>query len=327
MVSIVIVNYNGRIWLKSFLGSIFSQTYDNFEVIFIDNASTDDSLTFIKKYYPIVRIIDNKTNVGFGEANNVGVKKAKGDIIFFLNNDTLLPKDVLEKLILYKKKHNLNILGPKILNYKGEDIYGGKRLSVDITGYLGYGQKSFYIDGCALIIDKKDFLKLGGFDEKYFMYSEEIDLCWRAHLLGMKVAICENTSIKHFAGGTGGSTLYNRNKTHLIPIFRRYEVEKNNLRNVLKNYELINLFWILLLFMIQSLSEFLLYLLTGRFSAGKAILNAYFWNLKNFPDTLKHRKTIQKERKITDREILSMVRIGSNKLSALMTIGIPRFKK
>ncbi len=139
LVSIVIVNRNGRIWLESCLKSLFRQTYDNFEIIFVDNASTDDSLNFVKKYYPKVRIIVNKTNVGFGEANNIGVKEAKGELIFFLNNDTILEKNTLEKLLVYKKNNNLNISGPKILDYEGKDIHNGKKCSIDYTGYLGYG--------------------------------------------------------------------------------------------------------------------------------------------------------------------------------------------
>lgn len=327
LVSIVIVNHNGRRWLRSCLESIFRQTYDNFELIFIDNASTDDSLNFIKKYDQKVRVVIHKTNVGFGEANNVGVKNAKGNIIFFLNNDTKIAKDTLAKLILYKTKHNLNIVGPKILDFDGKDIYQGKKLSIDLTGYVGYGKRSFHVDGCALMINKKDFLTLGGFDEKYFMYSEEIDLCWRAHLFDMKVGVCNETKIRHAAGGTGGSTLFQERGKHEVPLQRRYEVEKNNLRNVLKNYKFINLLWILPFFEFQSICEFLLYLFTGRLSASLAILKAQLWNLKNFSDTLYQRKIIQSKRKIGDREILSMIRIGSNKLSALMTIGIPRIKE
>lgn len=235
LVSIIIVNLNGNKWLKDFFDALYSQSYHNFEIIIVDNASTDGSCEYIKKNFSKITIIQNRENVGFGKANNLGVKKARGEIIFFLNNDTLLSKDTLKKLLTFKTDNNLNILGPKILDYEGKDVHGGNKCSIDYTGYLGYAKKTFFIDGCALMISKKDFLSLGGFDEKYFMYSEEIDLCWRAHLFGMKLEVCNNTSIKHFAGGTGGTTQYKIKGEHVVPIMRRYEVEKNNLRTLLKN--------------------------------------------------------------------------------------------
>lgn len=326
LISIIIVNHNGKRWLKDCFETIYSQTYKFFEVIFIDNASTDNSVDFVSKYYPKVIIINNKYNLGFGRANNLGVKKAKGEIIFFLNNDTILEKDTLEKLLVYKKNNNLNILGPKILDYKGKDVHGGNKCSIDYAGYIGYAKKTFFIDGCALMISKKNFLYLGGFDEKYFMYSEEIDLCWRAHLFGMRVGICNNTSIKHFAGGTGGTTQYIKKGEHVVPIIRRYEVEKNNLRTLLKNYHWINLLWTIPLFELQSLVESLVYFFTGNLPAFKVIWKANVWNLVNISDTLRQRRIVQKKRVVGDRKILSMMFFGLNKFLAFRSIGLPKFK-
>lgn len=326
LVSIIIVNHNGKRWLKDCFGTIYCQTYKLFEVIFVDNASSDDSVDFVSKYYPKVIIIKNKYNLGFGRANNLGIKQARGEIIFFLNNDTLLKRDTLEKLLIFKVNNNFNILGPRILNYKGKDIHQGKKPSIDYTGYIGYAKKTFFIDGCALMISKKDFLYLGGFDEKYFMYSEEIDLCWRAHLFGMTIEVCNSTSIKHFAGGTGGTTQYKIKGDHEVPLFRRFEVEKNNLRNILKNYQFINLLWAIPLYEFQSLGECLVYLLTANFEAIKVVLRAHLWNLLNINDTLHQRKIIQKKRVVDDRRILSMMFFGLNKLLALRSIGLPRFK-
>lgn len=326
LISIIIVNHNGKRWLKDCFETIYSQTYKFFEVIFVDNASTDDSVDFVSKYYPKVIIINNKYNLGFGRANNMGVKQAKGEIIFFLNNDTVLEDETLEKMIFCKINNNLNIVGPKILNYEEKEIYDGNKPSIDPTGYLGYGKETFYIDGCALMIDKYDFLYLGGFDEKYFMYSEDIDLCWRTHLYGMKLGVCEKAVIKHFCGGTGGKTQYKERGSHTVPLIRRYEVEKNNLRNLLKNYRFINLLWVIPLFELQSLGESILYLLTGNFSACRAVWKANLWNLRNISDTLAERKIIQKKRVVGDLQILSMMFFGLNKLLAFYSIGLPKFK-
>ena len=326
LVSIIIVNHNGQMWLKDCFDSIYSQTYQNFEIIIVDNASIDKSVNYILRNYPKVIIIRNKENLGFGRANNLGVKKVRGELIFFLNNDTVLEKNTLEKLLIYKKNNNLNIVGPKILDYEGKDIHKRGKCSIDYTGYLGYGKKTFFIDGCALMIDKKDFFDLGGFDEKYFMYSEDIDLCWRAHLYGLQVEICGDVTVRHFGGGTGGYTQYEKNVTRVIPLIRRYEVEKNNLRNILKNYNFINLLWVIPLFELQSLSECLVYLFTGNLEAIQTVIKAHHWNLSNFGDTLTQRKIIQRKRVVGDRQILSMMFFGLNKFLAFRTIGLPRFK-
>ncbi len=324
--SIIIINFNGKKWLKDCFDSVYRQTYQNFEIIFIDNASTDDSIDFVRSNYPKVKIIQNNKNIGFGRANNLGVKKAKGEVIFFLNNDTVINKDILQKLIIFKTKNNLDIVGPKILNYEGKNMHLDKKRTIDYTGYLGYGSRTFYIDGCALMINKKDFKNLGGFDEKYFIYSEEIDLCWRAHLYGLKVEVCNTTSIRHYTGATGGSTNFKRRGEYIVTVARRYEVEKNNLRNVLKNYGWINLLWVLPLFVIQSIGESFVYLLTGNQKAWKSIFQAYYWNLINLSDTLKHRKVVQQKRVIGDNEILKMMSFRLNKLRAFISIGVPRFK-
>ncbi len=326
MVSIVIVNHNGKKWLKDCLDSITRQSYRSFEIVVVDNASTDDSVGYIRKYYPDVKIVISKTNIGFGRANNLCVRSTRGDIIFFLNNDTVLERDLLEKLLRNREKNKFNITGPKIIDYGGKEIHGRYKMTIDPTGYLGSGEKTFFIDGCALMIGKKDFLYLGGFDEKYFMYCEDVDLCWRAHLYNMKIEVCEDAIVKHFGGGTGGYTQFDKNVRRVIPLVRRYEVEKNNLRNLLKNYGFINLLWVIPLFLLQSLGECLVYLITGNLEAGKAVLKAHLWNLVNFGDTLNERKIVQKKRIIGDRQIISMMSFGLNKFSALRTIGIPKFR-
>lgn len=325
MISIIIVNHNGKKWLHDCLKSLLRQTYDHFEIIIVDNASTDDSVNFIKKNYPKIRIIENKINIGYGRANNLGARKAAGEIIFFLNNDTVLEKDTLEKLLRDKEKDTLHITGPRLLNFDGKDIHEGYKVTIDPTGYLGSGQKTFFIDGCALMIGKKDFFNLDGFDEKYFMYCEDIDLCWRAHLYGMNVEMSRDAALRHFAGGTMGRTQYKSHGDHTVPLMRRYEVEKNNLRNILKNYKTINLLWVIPFYEFQSLGECLVYVVTGNFEAMKVVVKAHLWNLGNIGDTLYNRKIIQRNRIVGDGKILSMMFFGLNKFLAFRSIGLPKF--
>lgn len=325
--SIIIVNYNGIKWLKDCLDSIYKQIYKNIEIIVVDNGSIDDSIVFIRDNYSNIKIIENKKNLGFGTANNLGVNIATGDLLLFLNNDIKIKDDhFLKKLIDFKAKNNLNITGPKILNFKEEDVYEGRKLSIDVTGYLGWGKKTFYIEGCALLISKDDFLNLGGFDEKYFMYSEDIDLCWRAHIYGMKIGLCESAEIIHFGGGSSETTQLKKNIKHVVPVLRRYEVEKNNIRNVLKSYSLPTIICVIPLIIIEILSESVLYLITGNWKIIRYIIGAVWWNIVNLEDTLKKRRRIQSLRIVSDRLILKKMIFGVNKLKAFLIIGLPKFK-
>ncbi len=327
LVSIIIVNWNGEKWLKDCFESIYAQTYKNFEIVFVDNDSKDNSTYFVRKNFPKTKIIQNKKNLGFGVANNIAVKKSKGDILFFLNNDTKLFPETIRKLVRFKKKTKSNIIGPRILDLNKKDTLYNGFISIDLLGYPGPSiNKLFYIEGCALMIDKKSFIELGGFDPKYFMYGEDVDLCWRAHLYNLKLAICESAKLVHFAGGSSTKTRYTKGKIHTIPIFRRYEVEKNNLRTILKNYKIINLFWIIPSFILQNIMESLLYLFTKNFKMFKIIFKALYWNLVNIKDTLKMRKVIQRKRIITDNKIIRKMTFKLNKLSMLMVMGVPKYK-
>ena len=97
LVSVIIVNWNGRKWLEKCLDSLRVQTYKNFEVIFVDNASTDDSVDFVEKNYPEVVILKSDRNLGFAGGNNLGIDNSKGEFILFLNNDTWVKEDFLKK--------------------------------------------------------------------------------------------------------------------------------------------------------------------------------------------------------------------------------------
>ncbi len=325
MVSIIIVNWNGKKWLKDCFDSIYRQTHKDYEIILVDNGSSDDSVKFTRENYSQVKIVRNQKNLGFGKANNLGEKNAKGEILFFLNNDTILENKTLENLLRCKENRNINITGPKTLDFNRNDVYEKRKLTIDFTGYLGWGKETFYVEGCAMMVGKEDFQELGGFDEKYFMYSEDIDLCWRAWLFGMKVGICDEASLIHFGGGSSESTRL-RDKRHMVPIFRRYETEKNNLRSLLKNYKIGNLFWILPLSFAQIFCESFLYIITGNFRMFWNIWKSIIWNAANIRSTWQARGAVQKKRKISDQAIFSKINFSLNKPRAFLSVGIPKFK-
>ncbi|HRY30620.1 MAG TPA: glycosyltransferase family 2 protein [Elusimicrobiota bacterium] len=330
LISIIIVNYNGKRWLKTCLDSVLAQTYKNIEIILVDNASSDDSVAFVSGAYPQVQIVRNPENHGFGKANNIGAARARGDVLFLLNNDTKSELDLLERLLQFKVERRLSIVGPKILDYEGKDIYEGKKVTIDVTGYLGWGGHTFYIEGSAFMISKADFNKLRGFDEKYFMYSEDIDLCWRALISGMTLGVCDTAMVSHYCGGTSAKSVVRSEEAsdarHVIPVFRRYEAEKNNLRNLLKNYSWMNLLWAVPLALFFVFGESVFYLFTRNFRMCGMIWKSVLWNVLNIGDTWRERRLVQGGRTVGDGLILKMMNFKPNKVRALLHVGIPEFK-
>lgn len=207
--SIIVVTYNHKKYLKSCIESIQNQDYPH-EIILIDNCSTDGTAEFVRENFPFVRIIESKKNLGYGAGNNFGVKYAKGEYIVILNPDTIVEKKWLKELIKPLEKGERLITTPKILLYDGSAI-SACGLAIHYTGLAfvrGYLAKSYEftkseyvgcLSGACFANKKKDFEELEGFDENFFLYAEDSDLSWRAHLKGFKILYVPFSVIKHDA--------------------------------------------------------------------------------------------------------------------------------
>lgn len=236
-VSIIIVNYNTTKLLRDCLESIFSQTKDiAFEVIVSDNGSTDGSVEMIASEFPQVILIENNANLGFGAANNRGLEIAKGEFIFYLNSDTILLNNAVKIFYDYWEntptKDEIGVLGAMLLNKEGETIHSfgqikslnkemGERfhcllgitkdtLTYFFTRRLGtlpqhsnvrnpfFGEVP-YVTGADLFMKNNSFAK---FDERYFMYKEEVDMQLQLHKAGKKSFIIEGPQIIHLGGAS-----------------------------------------------------------------------------------------------------------------------------
>lgn len=325
-VSIIIVNFNGNNFLLECLKSIKQSTYKNYEVIIVDNASSDDSIKLAKENVsiPNTKYLILNTNMGFSAANNQAAKMATGDFLFFLNNDTkITPKtlDVLIKTIV--KDKNIGITTCKLVSYDGKNTFHSG-IGVDILGFPVNSGKTFYAEGSALLINKSLFFKLKGFDNSYFMFHEDIDLCWRTWLLGYKIISTDNTLIYHFAGGTAGGSFPGKEK-YKSTILRRYYSERNNIKTLLKNYSSLSLIFILPLYFFLNIFEILLFLILLKPKMAYFYIKAYTWNILNLKDTLLKRKYIQKNRTISDFKLASRMYKGIGKLLMFQKIGLPKF--
>lgn len=222
LVSIIIVNYNGKRFLKECLSTVFGSKYPNFEVIFVDNASTDKSLDFVSSVFSknrCLKIIRNRKNLGFGPANNVGFKQAKGDYIVFLNNDTSVEPEWLAILVeAMESDGTIGLASPVFLNMDGQTVQSAGILKCDyITPSIWFEMNKDYFKetfpkvfdissaiGAAMIAKRKFLNQIGLFDPKYFYYYDDDYLSFKTWIAGKRVVTVSGSKVRHFLGGTSG---------------------------------------------------------------------------------------------------------------------------
>lgn len=325
-ISVIVINWNQKKWLKNCFDSLNSQVFKDFEVILTDNASQDGSVEYTKENYPWVKVIANDRNLGFTGANNKAASLAEGEYLFFLNNDTRLDNAcLLELWKAMESEPKSAVFSCRIFSYDGkEEISNG--LGMDIFGYQVLSKKIFYAEGAALAVKKNVFCSLGGFDDYLVAFSEDVDLCWRAQLSGFKVIPVKDAVVYHECGGTiEGSK--KKSERHTTTVLRRFLTERNILRNQLKNYQLPTLLIILPLHFLMLACEMTLFLMTGKPRLIKEIyLRAILDNIRVIPDTLRQRAKIQRLRLINDFTLLKNVTFKISKLEVLKNIGIPLFQ-
>lgn len=209
--SVIIPNWNGKHLLDDCLQSLKKQTFKEIEVIVVDNGSTDGSVSFLENKYPWVKIVAFDKNYGFAKAINKGVLESSGEYVIFLNNDTAVDKKWVQELVKCISKHkDMFSINPKILNFFDHQKIDGVGIEINEVGQarsIGWEQQDtgqfnkemeiFGATGGAALFRKDIFLKAGMFDENYFMYSEEVDLAFRAQFLGYKSFYCPKAVVYH----------------------------------------------------------------------------------------------------------------------------------
>ncbi len=221
-VAIVILNWNGRSFLETFLPSVLSTTFP-VRVIVADNASSDDSISFVENSYPEIEVIRLDRNYGFAKGYNEALAVVNTDYYVLLNSDVEVSPGWLEPIInLFESDLKIGACQPKILSYNSKQTFeyaGASGGWIDKFGYPfargrvfdsceeDHGQydsieQIFWASGAALVIKSQLFHQLKGFDEYFFAHMEEIDLCWRVQLAGYKIYCCPQSLVYHVGGGT-----------------------------------------------------------------------------------------------------------------------------
>ena len=226
--SIIIINYNVKEFLQNLLHSIEKASANiNKEIIIVDNASDDGSVELIKQRFPSCKLISNDKNLGFGKANNQALKIATGKYFLLINPDSIVSEDTFDKMIaFFKKNSEAGLAGCKILNPDGtlqlacRRSYPGPWTSFcKVTGlsnlfprskiFARYNltyldeNKTYEVDaisGSFMMMRKEVYDKVGGFDEEFFMYGEDLDLCYQIKSAGYKVFYVHRTQVIHYKG-------------------------------------------------------------------------------------------------------------------------------
>lgn len=300
LVSVIIVNWNGGEVFEKCLDSLNKNKYTNWELIVVDNGSTDGTQKHAQ--------IKNKTNLGFALANNQGYKVSSGKYLLLLNNDTLVDPDFLDILVAkMESEKDLGVIQPKILIMDRPEYLDNAGSFLTRIGFLhhwGFMKKDkqefskerevFSVKGACMLIRKSLVNEIGLFDSDFMSYFEESDFCWRVWLTGNRVLFYPQTQIFHKVGFTIKRLDVGNLNWHYY---------KNRICSLIKNLEISNLLTILPVHLLISLGILFIFLIKGRFGNSLIIWKAIWWNIINLDKTLIKRKNIQKMRVVSDKFI------------------------
>ena len=316
-VAVVILNWNGKHFLEKFLPSVMASGYENLQIIVADNASTDDSISFLKQKYPAVRLLFSNTNEGFSKGYNTALKQVSADYYVLLNSDVEVSTGWIEPVILLMESdEKIAACQPKILSFQNKKQFeyagacGGfiDALCYPFTrgrifencetdeGQYDNSIQIFWASGAALFVRSKVFHELNGFDEYFFAHQEEIDLCWRMQRAGYTIYVEPSSIVYHVGGGT-------------LPMGDRKKVFlnfRNNLVMMTKNLPFFERLWKIPLRIILDIIAAYRDLIGGNFSMFISIASAHM----HFVEWLFVGKRGKKLPKINTK-VLSVVYHGS----------------
>lgn len=299
-VSVLIVTFNSEQHIVDCLRSVRQSTISIFEILLIDNGSSDSTIEKVRKTAPEVKIFLMDENLGYSGGHAFGVKHATGDFLFFLNPDTTVQPDFLSSILECLKDNRVAAVQPLVLLPQGKMI----NLTGKQTHYLGLDwikdykrtiipkeQEIYSLSGCACCIRRSVFLDAGGFDTEYFMYYEDTDLSWKILLLGKKIVFCPESIVRHeyaFIPEDRGISMERK----------LFFNERNRLATVLKNYKGRSLIILFPAFLFFELSIFTYFLIKGW---GHIKIEGYVSLWKMRAHILQQRTYIQKRRSVDDR--------------------------
>jgi GT2 family glycosyltransferase len=304
-IAVVILNYNGKAFLEKFLPNIirFSEPH---KVYVADNASTDESVDFIRKKFPQVSIVQNDGNYGYAKGYNLALEKINADIFILLNNDVEVTSGWIEPVArLMEKDKNIAACQPRLIDYKDRSLFEYAGASGGFIDKYCYpfargrlfntlendkhqyddAREIFWASGACLFVRAGAFRNAGGLDADYFAHMEEIDLCWRMKNLGYKIFVEPASIVYHVGGGT-------LNKISPRKTFLNF---RNNLTTLVKNHPPRFLFFKIIFRMILDGVAAFKFLISGNPKHFFSVIGAHFAFYSRMGSTLAKRRAMKKK--------------------------------
>ncbi len=324
----VVVASSGSESLTAVLRTLEAQRYPKLTVMGVDNGATDDAGTILSRRLGPDRVIGMQTNVGFGRAVAAALRSDIGadiDYVLLVHDDIALMPDAVQWLVdAMESDPQLAVVGPKLLEWNDEALLQQVGMSADVLGRaesqlqqgeLDQGQHDgradvLYVSTAGMLVRREAFATLGGFDPRFGVFRDDMDLCWRMWLAGRRVEVVTDAVGYHVGLAAGGS------RTGIDSTEARYLVERNTLLSMAKNYSARRLVWVIPLGVVLAIIRMVGLLLARRFGDSFAIARAYAYNLGQLPATLRRRRIVQSTRRQAD-----------STLATLFTPGLPRLRQ
>lgn len=320
-ISVIIPCYNARQFLERCLNSVFAEDEKMFEIILIDDGSTDGTPDFIKAVFgkrKNLKLITNKENVGSSQTKNIGVKNSQGEYLFFLDSDTKVKPGWSKTIPQFFENHKrAGLIQAKLLRMETNSFdYAGDLIShfgflierargVQDQGQFDQAKPIFGLKTAGAIMKKTVFEAINGFDPDYHIFWEDTDIAWRTWLAGFEVLFCPDITVWHASNTPEKTNQYYQERERAYQI--SYFGCRNMLSSLIKNLELKMLIFVLPINISCWLILSILFLFRLNPKKSLEILKGIGWNLIFLQKTLNKRKRIQTARMISDQKLFSLV--------------------
>jgi len=305
VVSVVILNYNGMDVLPRCLRSVYNSTYPNFEVIVVDNGSTDQSVDAAERDFPETIMVRNGRNLGYSMGNNMGIARSKGEYVVLLNNDTVVHPDWLEELVKGAIQLNGGFYQPKIVLMDDPKIINSAGNMIHIAGFglcRGLGEPDVgqfeemveigYASGACVFAPRRAIEEIGLLDPLYFAYNEDTDWGWRGRIFGWKSFYIPAAVVYHKWSRFGG-----------LSSLKFYYIERNRIATLVKNYSNRTLILLLPILLMFELAVILYSLSSGRLPEK---IRGYVGLFKSRRNLIEQRRQLQAKRRFSDRVVMEV---------------------
>jgi len=323
LVSILVLNYNGKRFLKECFDSLYQSEYPNYEVVLVDNNSTDDSVAYTQSEYPNVRIVQTGLNAGYSRAYNIAFRESSGKYYILLNNDVVVDKNWLEPMVKAAEDDDrIGALQPKIRSLIDDGYFeyaGSSGGFIDKYGYPFLRGRIFYTiekddgqynDECsvfwtsgAAMFVRAEALKLSGdLDEDFVHHMEEIDLCWRLLLVGYSLKVVPESVMYHYAGATIKADSFKK----------LYWNHRNGIIALLKNLQMKNLLKVIgVRLLLDVINVFYAGIIQFDLKHSYSIIKSHLWVIAHLRFIIEKRKYVQSLRTVDDKGYQHLIYPGS----------------